>query len=129
MNNVSDDKEWGFAASVRGPYVLDNEDYIAAVQRMLKRNHAILQEKRPEVPDLGDNWFRTGPVTQAIDYDLCPADYPESHPLDCQCGGSGVINPRVVPGVYEHAFAWYVSSIDPTAGPPVYVSVNTPPVL
>lgn len=120
---MSEPKEWGYVISVRGPYVLDSEDYITTAQRLLKRNHALLQEKRPEVPDLEENWFRTGPVTQAIDYDLCPEDR-EGHAECPTCGGSGVVNPRVVEGVFEHAFCWYVNTDDPTAGPPAYVSAN-----
>lgn len=127
---MSESKEWGFAVSVRGPYGNLDPDVLAAVERLLKRNHSVSQEHNADIPDLGENWLRVGPVTQAIDYDLCPVPrLSDRHPDYCQCGGAGVINPRVVDGVFEHAFAWYANNGEPMAGPTGYISANTPPVL
>lgn len=111
-------KEYGRATECAGPITLDSE-VIAAVQRVCERNHHRAQEINADIADLEEGWFRTSPeIRQAIKYDDCPVlSESTNHPDECECGGTGLVNPQIIPDVYVHTFAWYARSLSESVSP------------
>lgn len=106
---MPDIREWGSMAMIRGPYDLDQE-VIDRVRQTLIVDHAYHRKNNAEVPELGNGWFRTGPVTPAYTSDPCPVPQEADHE-DCPvCHGAGEINVVYIPDKWDHSFAWYAVS-------------------
>lgn len=125
--------EYGNAVLTRGPEELQ-PDQLLSIHRLLQYNFDRSKAKilKETGVDLGEQWnFRVGPMTPAHEWVSCSAcdglgtrwngcgcGRGVKHIVDCgtrppacaECDGMGGVQGAVIPGVYDHSFAWYVDT-------------------